>query len=99
MGASLCSFVVVQKLTAERLALFSAFLGFWGLRRSFEFSTFVKDQSACFWVTYEEQQQSGNVGWVFWVDGFIVISWSLVDFEVCTGEVARSRERECLLDG
>jgi hypothetical protein len=25
---------------------------------------------------YEEQQQSGNVGWVFWVDGFIVISWS-----------------------
>jgi hypothetical protein len=43
VGASLCSFVVVQKLTAERLALFSAFLGFWGLRRSFGFSNFVKD--------------------------------------------------------
>jgi hypothetical protein len=41
--ASLCSFVGVQKLTAERLALFSAFLGFWGLGRLFGFSTFVKD--------------------------------------------------------
>jgi hypothetical protein len=43
VGASLCSFVGVQKLPAERLALFSAFLGFWGLRRLFGFSTFEKD--------------------------------------------------------
>jgi hypothetical protein len=43
VGVSLCSFVGVQKLTAERLALFSAFLGFWGLKRLFGFSTFMKD--------------------------------------------------------
>jgi hypothetical protein len=35
VGASLCSFVGVQKLSAEGLALFSAFLGFSGLTRSF----------------------------------------------------------------